>query len=92
MRVPCPARRWWDDVVGTCTNIRLFCDRSHAADWAVRAAPATVGLVIPAVTVWRLAQPWYGDRLDPGWSPRPTAAAQRLLGQVGLTGDFWRLT
>jgi Alkylmercury lyase len=96
VRVPCPARRWWDDVVGTCTNIRLFCDRSHAADWAVRAAPPTAGLaadrVISAVTMWRLAQPWYGDRLDPGWSPRTAAAAQRLLTQAGLTGDFWQLT
>jgi Alkylmercury lyase len=91
VRIPCPARRWWDDVVGTCTNIRLFCDRSHAQAWAARAAVPPAGLVIPAVTVWRLAQPWYDDRLDPGWSPRPTAAAQRLLGQVGLTGDFWRL-
>jgi hypothetical protein len=91
VRIPCPARRWWDDVVGTCASIRLFCDRSHAEAWAAQAAPPPGGRVIPAVTVWRLAQPWYGNRLDPGWSPRPAAAAQRLLDQVGLTGDFWRL-
>ncbi len=92
VRIPCPARRWWDDVVGTCASIRLFCDRSHAEAWAARAAAQPEGRVISAVTMWRLAQPWYGDRLDPGWSPRPAAAAQRLLGQVGLTGDFWRLS
>jgi len=91
VRVPGPARRWWDDVVGTCARIRLFCDRSHAEAWAARAAPSPGGQVIPAITVWRLAQPWYGNRLDPDWSPRPIAAAQRVLEQVGLTGDFWRL-
>jgi hypothetical protein len=41
--------------------------------------------------MWRLAQTWYGNRLDPNWSPRPTAAAQQLLEQSGLVGDFWRL-
>ena len=96
VRIPCPARRWWDDVVGTCANIRLFCDTSHVEAWkrpgSTRAAPQPADQVISAVTVWRLAQPWYGDRLDPDWSPRTAAAAQRLLTQAGLTGDFWRLT
>jgi len=91
VRIPREARRWWDDVVGTCASIRLFCDERHAEAWAARAAPSPGGQVIPAITVWRLAQPWYGNRLDPDWSPRPVAAAQRLLEQVGLTGDFWRL-
>jgi Alkylmercury lyase len=90
VRLPAPARRWWDDVVGTCTNIRLFCSPAHADAWA-SAASRPVGHVIPAVVMWRLAQVWYGDRLDPDWSPRPAAAAQQLLDQCGLTGDFWRL-
>jgi hypothetical protein len=41
--------------------------------------------------MWRLAQTWYGNRLDPDWSPRPTVAAQQLLEECGLVGDFWRL-
>ena len=95
MRIPCPASRWWDDVVSTCANIRLFCDGSHVEAWK-RKDDARAGLrpddrVISAVTMWRLAQPWYGDRLDPDWSPRTPAAAQRLLTQVGLTGGFWQL-
>jgi hypothetical protein len=96
VRIPCPASRWWDDVVTTCANIRLFCDESHVEAWKragkTRAAPPPADRVISAVTIWRLAQPWYGDRLDPGWSSRTAAAAQRLLTQAGLTGDFWRLT
>jgi len=90
VHLPVPARRWWDDVVAACTNIRLFCDRSHVEDWA-RSAPDPPGEVIPSHTMWRLAQVWYGNRLDPDWSPRPLPAAQSLLGQCGLTGDFWQL-
>jgi Alkylmercury lyase len=95
VRIPCPASRWWDDVVSTCANIRLFCDGSHVETWKrqedARAAPRPDDRIISAVTMWRLAQSWYGDRLDPDWSPRTTAAAQRLLTQAGLTGGFWQL-
>jgi hypothetical protein len=84
------ASRWWDDVVSTCSNIRLFCDPSHVESWA-GAGSHPVGQVIPSVSMWQLAQTWYGDRLDPDWSPRPAAAAQRLLEQCGLSGRFWRL-
>jgi hypothetical protein len=90
VHVPVPARGWWDDVVATCSGIRLFCDRAHVAAWAA-AAPHPVGQVIPAAAMWRLARSWYGDRLDPDWAPRQAGAAQRLLGRCGLTGDFWRL-
>ena len=94
VRIPCPASRWWDDVISTCANIRLFCEGSHVGSWQqedARAALRPDGRVISAVTMWRLAQSWYGDRLDPDWSPRTTAAAQCLLTQVGLTGGFWQL-
>jgi hypothetical protein len=93
VHIPRPASRWWDDVVATCSNIRLFCDPSHVGAWARSGSsgPHPVGQVIPSVTMWLLAQTWYGDRLDPDWSPRPTAAAQQLLEDRGLVGDFWRL-
>jgi hypothetical protein len=85
-----PASRWWDDVVAACTNIRLFCSPSHVQAWA-DAGQHPVGTVITSATMWRLAQPWYGNRLDPDWSPRPVAAAQEILERCGLTGEFWRL-
>jgi Alkylmercury lyase len=91
VHIPGPARAWWDDVVATCSNIRLFCQQAHVGAWARAQPPHPVGRVIPAATMWRLAQAWYGDRLDPDWAPRPAAAAQELLRRCGLTGDFWRL-
>ena len=38
-----------------------------------------------------LASAWYGDRLDPEWRPRTRDESQRLLADVGLTGEFWEL-
>ena len=42
-------------------------------------------------TLWRLALPWYGDRLDPDWEPHSRERNQALLQDVGLTGPFWAL-
>jgi hypothetical protein len=50
------------------------------------------GAVVPVDPLQRLAIPWYGDRLDPGWRPRTSEQSQRILTGAGLTGDFWRLT
>lgn len=90
VRFPKPAAQWWDDVVATCTAIRTFCDRDHAEQWTNQHAPDS-GYIADAVTVWRLAQPWYGDRLDPDFTPHTRDHNQALLDEVGLTGPFWNL-
>lgn len=90
VRVPSPAREWWDDVVAACTHIRAFCSRDHVDAWVAR-THAAPGDVVALEALWALAQPWYGDRLDPEWEPHPREANQALLEQHGLTGDFWRL-
>lgn len=69
--IPRPAAQWWDDVVATCTAIRLFCSAAHAADWQRRAG-AEGGRAVAAEIMWRLARPWYGDRLAPGYTPHAT--------------------
>ena len=38
VHIPVPARAWWDDVVATCSNIRLCCNQAHVDVWA-RAKP-----------------------------------------------------
>ena len=90
VRFPRPAAQWWDDVVGTCTLIRMFCNEQHAEAWTAHNAPGQ-GYIADATTVWQLATPWYGDRLDPDFEPHTREHNQRLLDECGLTGPFWRL-
>ncbi len=49
------------------------------------------GAAVPIPQLAELARRWYGDRLDPGWRPRTREQSQRILDDVGLRGDFWRL-
>ncbi|MBK0331146.1 alkylmercury lyase family protein [Brachybacterium sp. MASK1Z-5] len=90
VRFPRPAAEWWEDVVGTCTMIRLFCTSDHAEQWTTQHAPGQ-GYIADARTVWDLAQAWYGDRIDPAFEPHTREHNQRLLEERGLTGEFWRL-
>ncbi len=41
---------------------------------------------------WQLARAWYADRTSPGWRRRTATEAQALFDELGLTGEFWRLT
>jgi hypothetical protein len=51
----------------------------------------TRGAVVPLEQVWRLAAPWYADRLDYDWMPRTPEAMEGLFIGAGLAGDFWRV-
>lgn len=44
------------------------------------------------VTMWQLARIWYSDRLDPDWRRKSVAEAEDVFRELGLSGDFWRLT
>lgn len=89
-RIPLPAARWWDDVVWTCTRIRTYCSQDHAEAHSTEAGEE-IGQVVPIERLWRLAGPWYGDRLSSDYEPRQRDVSQALLSEVGLTGEFWRL-
>jgi len=90
IRIPRPAAEWWDDVVQTCTNIRIFCDEDHARSF-VNENEVPEGALVPAGTMWKLALTWYGDRLDPDYVPQSRDERQRQLTEAGLSGDFWQL-
>ena len=46
---------------------------------------------MPLAEVWRLTSPWYADRLDERWLPKSADVIERLFGDAGLTGEFWRV-
>jgi hypothetical protein len=50
-----------------------------------------LGAIVPLEQAWRLAGPWYADRLDEAWTPRTPEVMQRLFTEAGLTGEFWRV-
>ena len=50
------------------------------------------GVAFPLETAWRLADQWYRDRLSPDWRRRTPAEAEAVFDELGLTGDFWKLT
>ena len=49
-------------------------------------------MAAPIPVMWELTLGWYGDRLDPAWSPPTVDYLQGLLYAVGLTDPFWQLT
>ena len=49
-------------------------------------------MTAPLMAMWELTLGWYGDRLDPEWTPPAVEYLQGLLDGVGLTGDAWQLT
>lgn len=49
------------------------------------------GAVLDLEETWRLAQAWYDGRLDPSWRGRSPARTRKILDDLGLDGDFWRL-
>jgi hypothetical protein len=68
----------------------LFRSEGDVDRWCVEQGLAP-GAIVPVEQLQRLAQAWYGDRLDPGWQPRTRDASQALLESIGLTGSFWQL-
>jgi len=66
----------------------LFSAEEHVDRWCAERSVAK-GAVVPLEQVWRLAGPWYADRLNEDWQPRTPAVMKRLLTDAGLTGEFW---
>lgn len=42
--------------------------------------------------MWRLADTWYHDRDDPEWRRRSADEAEQVFADIGLTGEFWKLS
>ena len=50
------------------------------------------GAALTAPQLNELARRWWWTRLDPGWRPRTVSESQAILDELGLTGEFWRLS
>ncbi len=85
-----PVASMWDDVLRTCGNQRLFCDRVCVERW-LGATGQAMGYVADLATTWRLAAHWYDGRLDEGYRRREPANAAAYFRDVGLRGAFWGL-
>lgn len=68
--------------------MNLFRSGEHVRRWLGTRTP---GVTLPVTTLAELALAWWGDRLDPGWTPHTTAQNQAILDRLGLVGPFWRL-
>ena len=68
----------------------LFRDEEHVDRWcAAREMPR--GAVISLDRTWRLAAGWYRNKLRPDWRRHTLEETEALLGEIGLTDEFWNL-
>ena len=66
----------------------LFRSEDHVTSWL---AGRQRGATIPVAKLARLADAWWGDRLDTDWRPHTREQNQAILDRLGLTGPFWNL-
>ena len=70
-----------------------FCSGRNST-WIAGASSGTV--LAAARSRWRRAGNWrwlwYGDRLSPEWRPKSAAEAEMVFREVGLVGEFWKLS
>jgi hypothetical protein len=69
----------------------LFRDEEHVGRWRT-AWGRESGAAFSVQQCWRLAQAWYGDRLDRDWRRKSVEEAQAILTRVGFHSDFWKFT
>jgi len=69
----------------------LFRSEEHTARW-YRAKDIPMGVSLSIEQQWDLARIWYRDRMSPSWRRRTPEEAEAVFNEVGLTGDFWKLT
>lgn len=66
--------------------MRLFRDEGHVCH--VYDEPRAI---FSPAQLWQLARRWYGDRLEPDWTPHTRERNQADLTAAGLTGPFFEL-
>jgi hypothetical protein len=69
----------------------VFRSEEHVDRWA-RDWGLPRGGLLSLEQCWQLARAWYAaDRRRPDWRRLTLDEAEARLGEIGLTGAFWRL-
>jgi hypothetical protein len=68
--------------------MNLFRSEEHIGRWLGGRKP---GATITVAKLGELARAWWSDRLAADWKPHNREHNQRILDDLGLTGEFWRL-
>ena len=68
--------------------MNLFRSEEHIKRWLSGRPP---GATLTVEKLSELAHAWWSDRLAPDWQPHTRAQNQKILNDLGLTDDFWRL-
>jgi hypothetical protein len=69
----------------------LFRSEEHIERWCEQQGVERGGTMSPD-TALKLATAWFGDRQNPGWRRKTAAEAEAVFRELGLVGDFWKLT
>ena len=68
----------------------LFRSEEHVKCWCEQ-WNLPRGAILSLDQAWRLAQAWYGDRLEPEWRRKTPEEVESLWAELGFTSPFWRL-
>jgi alkylmercury lyase-like protein len=87
---PIAPRDAWRNVIHYCATVQAFRRGEDCDSWCARHG-FRVGAVVTMGRVRELARRWYGAYLDRDWKKWSRREAQKIFGEVGLGGEFWRL-
>lgn len=87
---PIPAKKFWDNVIYTCSNMLTFNEEAQVNEWCKR-HNVVKGEVHSLEKVWELAKLWYSNYLDESWTRKSPDEAESIFKKVGLTSEFWKL-
>ena len=69
----------------------LFRSEEHLERWLSERGLQR-GATMTVAQQWALARAWYSDRMTPDWQRRTPQEAESVFADVGLLGEFWKLT
>jgi hypothetical protein len=89
--VSIPARKWWDNIVDTCSNNMVFhSKKEHLREWQMH-NPSSNGEAISVGKTLELGQLLFKNRLALDFVRPDVVELQKYWDSIGLTNSFWKL-